>query len=55
MTNQEILRIAMRQSAIDANCCEEDFCQNENRIVLSSDSPNARKYLTIVEKESPPL
>lgn len=47
MTNQEILRIAMRQSAIDANCCEEDFYKDKNKVVLSADSPNARKYLTL--------
>lgn len=47
MTNQEILRIAMCQSAIDANCCAEDFCQSQNKIVLSADHPNARKYLTL--------
>ncbi|WP_432719103.1 GNAT family N-acetyltransferase [Pectinatus frisingensis] len=47
MTNQELLGIAMLQSAIDANCCTEDFCRNENRIVLSTSNPNARKYLTL--------
>ncbi len=47
MTNQELLKIAMRQSAIDANCCAEDFCQNENKIVISSCSPDARRYLTL--------
>ncbi len=47
MTNQEILRMAMQQSSIDANCRAEDFCQNQNKIVLSTDHPNARKYLTL--------
>mgnify|MGYP000915928253 CR=1 FL=1 len=47
MTNRELLEIAMRQSAIDANCCTEDFSQKENKIVLSADNPNARKYLTL--------
>ncbi len=47
MTNREILEIAIRQSAIDANCRAEDFCQNENIIVFSVDSPKARKYLTL--------
>jgi Predicted acetyltransferase len=32
---------------MDANCCAEDFFQNENRIVLSGENPNARKYLTL--------
>lgn len=47
MTNKEILKIAMCQSAIDANCHEKDFFQNENKIVLSAASPNARNYLTL--------
>lgn len=47
MTNEEILKIAMRQSAIDANCRIEDFRQNENKIVFSADNPGARKYLTL--------
>lgn len=29
MTNKEILRTAMEQSAIDANCQAEDFSQRE--------------------------
>lgn len=47
MTNQEILKIAMRQSAIDANCSAEDFIKNKNKIVFSAVSPDARKYLTL--------
>ncbi len=47
MTNQEILKIATDQSAIDANCCGEDFFHNDNKVVLSSVSPNARRYLTL--------
>lgn len=47
MTNKEILEMAMRQSAIDTSCCAEDFCQNESKIVLSVDNPNAKKYLTL--------
>jgi GNAT superfamily N-acetyltransferase len=47
MTNQEILKIAMGQSAIDANCSEEDFFKNDNKIVLSTINPNARRYLTL--------
>jgi hypothetical protein len=39
--------MAMQQSAIDANCRAEDFCQSQNKIVLSTDHPNARKYLTL--------
>ena len=31
MTNQELLQIALQQSAIDCNCKPEDFLQNESR------------------------
>ncbi|GIP46693.1 hypothetical protein J53TS2_02840 [Paenibacillus sp. J53TS2] len=47
MTNQEILDIAMQQSAIDANCRKEDFYLQENKVVLSTEHPKARKYLTL--------
>lgn len=47
MTNEEIFQIAMRQSAVDVNCSMEDFCQYENKIVLSANNPHARKYLTL--------
>ncbi len=47
MTNQEILRIAMEQSAIDANCSPEDFAQKENKIVYSQNNTAARKYLKL--------
>ncbi|WP_270407555.1 GNAT family N-acetyltransferase [Paenibacillus timonensis] len=47
MTNQEIWDIAMQQSAIDANCLKEDFCQYDNKIVLSAKHPQARKYLNL--------
>ena len=39
MTNQEILKIAMAQSAIDAGCRPEDFCKSENVVVLSKAHP----------------
>lgn len=45
MTNGEILEIAMRQSAIDANCKAEDFKSSKNIIVESVKNPNARQYL----------
>ena len=45
MTNQEILAIAMRQSAIDLGCQPEDFTRQEPVIVTSGISPDARKYL----------
>ncbi len=46
-TNEDILRIAMRQSAIDANCRAEDFMRTENVVVTSVSNPNARKYLAL--------
>lgn len=47
MTNQEILRIAMEQSAIDLNCRVEDFLQSENKIVISQKHADARRYLEL--------
>lgn len=47
MTNQEILRIAMQQSAYDCNCGPSDFAKNENVVVLSQPHPNARRYLKL--------
>ncbi len=47
MTNQEILQAAMLQSAIDLNCAQEDFMAAENKIVLSKENDNARRYLTL--------
>lgn len=44
MTNKEILRIAMEQSAMDINCKPSDFLCKENVIVRSEVSSNARKY-----------
>jgi GNAT superfamily N-acetyltransferase len=47
ITNEMILKIAMEQSAIDANCKAEDFTLLENVIVESKEHPNARKYLKL--------
>lgn len=47
MTNEEIFKIAMSQSAIDSNCEAEDFRKTENVIVISSTNENARKYLEL--------
>ena len=47
MTNREILRIAMEQSAVDANCQAEDFMQMENVISFSVKNPEARRYLEL--------
>lgn len=47
MTNYEIIKIAMQQSAIDSNCCMEDFIKPENKIAISEKTTNARKYLEL--------
>ena len=47
MNNQEILNIAIRQSAEDLSCAAEDFLKKENVVVLSKPSENARRYLTL--------
>ncbi len=46
-TNEDILRIAMRQSAIDANCRADDFMKTDNVVVTSVPNPKARKYLAL--------
>ena len=47
MTNKEILKIAMQQSAIDSNCQEEDFISSQNKVVISKKSEYARRYLDL--------
>ncbi len=47
MTNQEIWKIALEQSAIDCNCDPEDFGKPENKIVLSRAHSKARAYLPL--------
>ena len=47
MTNQEIIRIAMAQSAADLCARGEDFTKSENVIVLSHESADARRYLKL--------
>lgn len=45
MTTEEMLRIAMEQSAEDINCKAEDFMKSQNVIVPFCLGKNARKYL----------
>ncbi|MGL4572839.1 MAG: GNAT family N-acetyltransferase [Clostridium sp.] len=45
MTNKDILEIAMKQSAIDANCKIDDFKASGSVIVESIKNSNARRYL----------
>lgn len=47
MTNEDILRIAMRQSAVDLGCAPQDFLKKENKIVISKQNVSARKYLEL--------
>lgn len=47
MTYRDMLLTAMRQSALELNCRAEDFCQNENKAVISADNEKARKYLEL--------
>ncbi len=47
MINQDILRVALKQSAIDSGCAPEDFLLSENKVVLSKPDERARKYLSL--------
>lgn len=44
MTNKDVLRIAMEQSAEDIGCKADDFLKNENIMVPFRLGTNARKY-----------
>ncbi|MCI8663043.1 MAG: GNAT family N-acetyltransferase [Hungatella sp.] len=47
MNHQDILRIALEQSACDLSCRAEDFLKDENVIVESLPSEGARRYLAL--------
>ena len=47
MTNEQIRRIALEQSAIDLGCEPEDFLRDRNVTVLSREHPDARRYLKL--------
>ena len=47
MTNQDIWRTALQQSAYDCNCQSCDFMNSENVITRSAAHPLARKYLPL--------
>lgn len=47
MKQQDIWRIALRQSAIDYNCKPEDFENQQPVVVLSEEHPDARRYLKL--------
>ncbi|MBD5117592.1 MAG: GNAT family N-acetyltransferase [Clostridiales bacterium] len=46
-TNQDILNVALRQSAVDSGCGPEDFLRADNVVVTSRAHPKARKYLEL--------
>ena len=47
MTNADILKIAMEQSAVDSGCMTEDFLKPHNVVVRSNAHLDARKYLKL--------
>ena len=47
MTNEEVWRIALEQSACDCGCAPEDFGRFEPVITVSRWDPRARKYLPL--------
>ena len=47
MTNEQILKIALEQSAIDCNCRQEDFLSDKHVITVSQKNDRARKYLPL--------
>ena len=47
MTNKEIWKIAIEQSAIDFSCKPEDFTSGTNKVVISQANPKARSYLPL--------
>ena len=47
MTNKDILRIALQQSAYDCNCKTEDFLSEENVVTISKTNEQARKYIPL--------
>ncbi len=47
LTNEEIFRIALRQSAIDCHCEPRDFLSQAGTVTVSRADPRARKYLSL--------
>jgi len=47
ITKQEIMRIAMRQSAVDCSCSEEDFRRTTHVVVESRPAGEASRYMTL--------
>jgi len=47
MSNEEILKIALQQSAYDCNCSPEDFLSATHVLTISCAHPKARKYVPL--------
>lgn len=47
MTNEQIWKIALQQSAYDMGCAPEDFFSGKNIVTVSQKHPKARKYLPL--------
>ena len=47
LTNKEIWKIALAQSAVDYGCAPEDFLGAQGKVVISRENPEARKYLPL--------
>lgn len=47
MNNDDVIRIAMEQSAIDCNCEAEDFLRDHNVVVVSHANPGAKHFLEL--------
>ena len=47
MKNSDVVRIALKQSAIEMNCEPSDFLSSENTVTVSRQDERARKYLDI--------
>ena len=47
VTNEEIWRIALKQSAVDYGCEPEDFLREQGKVTISRVNPQARKYLPL--------
>lgn len=44
MTNEEVFRISMAQSAMDMSCDSEDYLSNENKLIPLKLGEHAKKY-----------
>lgn len=47
MTNADVLKVALRQSALESGCAPEDFLSGKNKVVLSQKAQGARAYLDL--------